>query len=172
MANRRGKGGSSDRFPLLGLENHCRWWLQPWNQKATASWQESYDKPRQGVEKQRHYFANKGPYSQGYGLPSDHVRLWEQNHKKGRMPKNWFLRTVVLEKIPESPLDSKEIKPVSLKGNQPWILFSRTDAEAPVFWLSDANRKLWSKKKEEEEEIPAHPMNASAGVHSYELAVR
>ena len=50
MANRRGKGGSSDRFPLLGLENHCRWWLQPWNQKMIASWQESYDKPRHGVE--------------------------------------------------------------------------------------------------------------------------
>ena len=29
MANRRGKGGSSDRFPLLGLKNHCRWWMQP-----------------------------------------------------------------------------------------------------------------------------------------------
>ena len=79
----------------------------------------------------------------------------------------------MLEKTPESPLDSKEIKPVSLKGKQPWILFARTDAEAPVLWLPDTNRKLWSqKKKEEVEEIPAHPMNASVGVHSYELAVR
>ena len=42
---------------------------------------------------------------------------------------------------PESPLDSKQIKPVNLKGNQLWILFGRTDAEAetPVFWSSDAN---------------------------------
>ena len=52
MANRRGKGGSSDRFPLLGLENHCRWWLQPWNQKMIASWQESDEKTRQCAEKQ------------------------------------------------------------------------------------------------------------------------
>ena len=54
-----------------------------------ASWQESYDKPRQGVEKQRHYSADKGLYSQGYGLPSGHVWLWELDGKEGRMPKNW-----------------------------------------------------------------------------------
>ena len=60
MANRRGKGGSSDWFPLLGLQTHCRWWLQPCNQKTIASWQESNDKSRQCVEKQRHYSANKG----------------------------------------------------------------------------------------------------------------
>ena len=58
------------------------------------------------------------------------------------MPKNRCLQTVVLEKTPESPLDSKEIKLVNLEGNQPQILFGRTDAEAeaPVFWSSDANR--------------------------------
>ena len=43
--------------------------------KTIASWQESYDKPRQCVEKQRHYSADKGPYSQGYGLPSGHIQL-------------------------------------------------------------------------------------------------
>ena len=46
MANTRGKGGSGDKSPLLGLQNHCRWWLHPWNQKTVASWQESSDKPR------------------------------------------------------------------------------------------------------------------------------
>ena len=45
----------------------------------------------------------------------------------------------MLKKIPESPLDSKEIKPVTFKGNQPWIFTARTDAEAPVFWSSKAN---------------------------------
>ena len=53
MANRRGRGGSSDRFPLLGLQNHRGRWLQPWNQKMFASWQESNDKCRWCVEKQR-----------------------------------------------------------------------------------------------------------------------
>ena len=94
------------------------------------------------VLKSRHYSADKGSHSQGYGLPSDHAQLWELDHKEGRMPKNSCVRTVVLEKTSESPLDSKEIKPVNLKGNQPWILAGRTDAEAetPVFWSPDAGK--------------------------------
>ena len=50
----------------------------------------------------------------------------------------------MLEKTPESPLDSKEIKSVNLKGNQSWILIRRIDAEAeaPVFWLSYENSWL------------------------------
>ena len=129
--------------------NHCRWWLQSWNQKMIASWQESYDKtklwPRQCVEK---HSADKGPYSQGYGLPTGHIQLWELDHKEGRVPKNWCLWTVALEKTPQSPLDSEEIKPVNLKGNQPWTLIGRTDAqdEAPVFchlmmWTADSLEK-------------------------------
>ena len=92
----------------------------------------------------------KGPYSQGYGLPSGHAQLWELDHKDGRAPKNWCLRTVVLEKTPESPLDRKEIKLVNLKGNHSWILIGRTDAEAetPVFWSFDANSQLIGKVPE------------------------
>ena len=99
------------------------------------------------VLKTRHCFADKSPYSQGSGLPSDHVRLWELDCKEGRMSKNWCLRTVVLEKTPESPLDSQEIKPVSFKGNQLWKLIGRTDAEveAPVFWSFDMNSWLIGK---------------------------
>ena len=141
MVKTRGKSGNSDRFPLFGLQNHCGWWLQPWNQKI-ASWQESDDQPRQCIEKQRHHSADKGPYSPGYGLPSGHVWLWGLDHnEESRTPKNWCLWTVVLENISESPLDSKEIKPFNFKGNQPWILIGRTDteAEASVFWLPDAN---------------------------------
>ena len=91
--------------------------------------------------------ADKYPYSQGYGLPSSHVWLWELDRKEGRMPKNRCLQTVVLEKTPESPVDSKEIKPVNLKGNQPWIFVGRTDAEAeaPVFWSSGVNSWLIGK---------------------------
>ena len=53
---------------------------------------------------------------------------------------------MVLEKTPESPVDSK-IKPVNLKGDQPRIFTGRTDAEAeaPVFWSSDVNRRLIGK---------------------------
>ena len=102
----------------------------------SASWKESYGKLRQCVEKQRHHSADKGPCSQGYGLPSSHTWRWELDHKKVWAPKTWWLQTVILEKSPESPLDSKDIKPVNHKGNQPWILIGRTDAEAKalVFW--------------------------------------
>ena len=51
--------------------------------------------------------------------------------------------TVVLEKTPERPLSSKEIKLVNLKGDQPSIFTGRTDIETePVFWSSDVNRRL------------------------------
>ena len=59
------------------------------------------------------------------------------------LPKNWCFQIVVLEKTLESPLDSKEIKPVNAKENQPWIFPGRTDAEAetPTLWPPDG--KSW-----------------------------
>ena len=77
MANRRGKSRNSDRFYFLGLQNHCRWWLQPRNQKTLALWKESHDSPRQCIKKQRHHFANKGPYRQSSGFSSSHVKICE-----------------------------------------------------------------------------------------------
>ena len=53
--------------------------------------------------------------------------------------------TVVLEKDLESPLDSKAIKPVNPKGNQPWILIGSTDAETPILWLPDSKNPLIGK---------------------------
>ena len=76
--------------------------------------------PRQGVEKQRHCSANRGPYSQGCGLPSGYVWLWEKDHNEGGAPTNWCLWTAVLEKTPENPLDGKKTRPENPKGNQPW----------------------------------------------------
>ena len=80
-------------------------------------WKESYDQARQYIKKQRHYFANKSPSSQGYDFSSGHVWMWELDYKESWAPKNWCFWTVVLEKIPESPLDNKEIQPVHPKGN-------------------------------------------------------
>ena len=87
----------------------------------------------------------KGPYRQGFGLSRGHICLWELDRKEGRVPKNWCLQTVVLEKTLESPLDIKEIKSVSFKGNQPWILTGRTDAEVPIFRSPDENSQLTGK---------------------------
>ena len=111
-----------------------------------ASWKESYDKRRQHIEKQGHYFANKGPYTQMDGFSSNHVWMWELDHKEGWVPKNWWLQTVVLEKTIESPLDSKEIEPVNLKGNLPWLFIGRTSAKALKLWPPDV--KSWLIGKE------------------------
>ena len=107
----------------------------------------SYDKPGQCIKKQRLHFANKGPDSQSYGFSSSHVQMWELNYREGWVPKNWCFQTVMLEKTLESPLDSKKVKPVNPKGNQPWIFIARTDAEveAPILWLPDVKSRLIGK---------------------------
>ena len=139
--------------------------LQPWNYKMLAPWKKSYDKPRQCIKKQRHKFSNKSQHSQSYGFSSSHVQMWELDHKEGWVLKNWCFRTVVPEKTLESPLDSKEIKPVNPKGNQPWIFIGRTDdeAETPIFWplMQRANSlektqmlgKIESKKRRGQQKI-------------------
>ena len=98
-------------------------------------WKESYDQPRQHIKKQRHYFANTGLSSQGYGFSSSHVWMWELVYKESWVPKNWYFWTVVLEKTLESPLDSKGSQPVNPKGNQSWIFIGKTDAEAETAML-------------------------------------
>ena len=143
MPNRWGNDGNSDKPYFLGLQNHCRWWLQPWNKKRLTAWKKSYDQPRAHVKKQRHYFANKDPSRQSYGFSSSRVWMWELDHKESWVLKNWCFWTVVLEKTLESPLDCIEIQPVHPKGNQSWIFIGRTDAkaEAPILWPPDV--KSW-----------------------------
>ena len=82
-------------------------------------WKKSYDQPREHIKKERHYFVSKGPSSQSYGFSSGHVWMWELDYKEGWVPKNGCFWSVVLEKTLESPLDSKEIRPVSLKEISP-----------------------------------------------------
>ena len=105
------------------------------------------DQPRQHIEKQRYYFANKSPSSQSYGVSRGHVWLWELGYKESWVLKNWCFWTVVLEKTLGSPLDCMEIKPVHPKGNQSWLFIGRTDAEAetPVLWPPDAKNWLTGK---------------------------
>ena len=107
-------------------------------------WKESYDQPRQHIIKQRLYFANKHPSSQGYGFSSSHVWMWVLDYKESWAPKNWCFWTVVLEKTLESPLDCKEIQPVHPRGNQPWF-FGRTVAEVPKLWPPDVKNWLIGK---------------------------
>ena len=106
-------------------------------------WKESYDQTRQHIKMQRHYFANKGPSSQGYGFSSSHVWMWDfdYNYEESWVPKNRCFSTVVLEKTLESPLDCKEIQPVHPKGDQSWV-FIGIEAETPILWPRDAKNWL------------------------------
>ena len=108
-----------------------------------APWKKSYDQPRQNIEKQRYYFADKGPSSQSYGFSRSHVWMWELNYKESWALKNWCFGTVVLKKTLESLLDCKEIQPVHPKGNQPWIFIGRTDAETETLILWPPDVKKW-----------------------------
>ena len=71
--------------------------------------------------------------------------MWELDYKESWALKNWCFRTVVLEKTLESPLDSKEIKPVSPKGNQPWIFIEKTDAKVPILWPPNVKSQFTGK---------------------------
>ena len=79
---------------------------------------------------------------------SSHVWMWELDHEEGWTLKNWCFQTVVLKKTLESPLDSKEIKCINPRGNQPWIFIGGTDAEAeaPMLWPSHAKNWLTGKR--------------------------
>ena len=101
-------------------------------------WKKCYEKPRQ-----RHHFADKGLISQSYCFSSSHEWIWELDHKEDWALKNWCFWTVMLDKTPESPLDSKKIKPVNPKGTQSWIFIGRTDAEAEVPILQPPDAKSW-----------------------------
>ena len=95
------------------------------------------------MKKQRHYFANKGPFSQGYSFSGSHLWMSVLDYKESWAPKNWCFWAVVLEETFESPLDCKEIQPVHPKGDQSWVFIGGTDAEAetPILWPPDV--KSW-----------------------------
>ena len=112
-----------------------------------CSLKKSYHKPSQNINKQRHYFAYKGPSSWSYGFPVVMYGCESWTIKKDWAPKNWCFWTVVLEKTLESPLDCKEIQPVHPKGDQSSIFIGRTDAEAEtlVLWPPHVELTHWKK---------------------------
>ena len=115
--------------------------------KDACSYKKSYDHDRQHIKKQRHSFVNTGPSTPSYLFSSSHVWMWELGYKESWVPKNWCFWTVVFEKTLKSPLDCKEIQPVNPEGNQSWMFFGRTDAEAeiPILWPPDAKNWLIGK---------------------------
>ena len=132
-----------------------------------ALWEKSYDQLTQCIKKQRHHFADQSPYSQSYDFSSSHAWMWELDHKEGWVLKNWWFQTVVLGKMLQSPLDSKEIKLVNPKGNQSWNIHCKdwrwsrsgsnlvTWCEQPSHWKSPWRWKDWGQKKRASEDETA-----------------
>ena len=135
-----GKNGNSDRLVFLrskiAVEGDCSHEIK----RHLLLGRKAMINLDNRLKKQAHYFADKDPSSQNYGFSSNHVWMWELDYREGWVMKNWCFWTVVLKKTLESPLDSKEIKQVNPKENQPWIFIGKTDAkaEAPTLWPPDA----------------------------------
>ena len=144
MENRCGNNGNSDKFILLGsritADGDCSHEIK----RSLLLWIKAMTSLDSILK------------SRGIPLPTKlcivkamifAVVMWELDHKEGWALKNWCFQTVVLEKTLESPLDSREIKPVNPKGNQPWIFTGMFDAEAeaPKLWLPDAKSQLIGK---------------------------
>ena len=112
-----------------------------------APWKKSYYQPRQHIKKQRHYFINKGLSSQGYGFSNSHVWMWKLDYKESWALENWCFWSVILEKILDSPLDSKEINLYILKNISPEYSLEGlilNEAETPILWPPDAmNWLIW-----------------------------
>ena len=156
MGHRWGNNGNSGRLFFLGSKITADGDCSHETKRHLLLGRISYDQRRQHIKKQRHYFANKGQSSQGYGFSSSHVWMWELDYKESWAPKNWCFWTVVLGKTLENPLDCKEIQSVHPKGNQSWSFIGRTNAEAetPILWPPHV--KNWVKGMIEDEMVGCH----------------
>ena len=116
MANRWGKVETVSDIIFLDskitVDSDCSHEIKRW----LLLRRKSSDKSRQHIKKRRHHFTQKVHIIKKVHFSTSHVRMWELNHKG---LKNWCFQIVMLEKTLESPLDSKEIKPVNPKGNYP-----------------------------------------------------
>ena len=127
-------------FHFLLLQNHWRQWLQPWNYKMLVPWKKSYDEL--SILKSRDIILpTKVCIVKAMIFPVVMYGCKSWSIKKAECRRVDDFWAMVLEKTLESPLDSKEIKPVNPKGNQPWIFIGRTVAEAPILW--PPNAKSW-----------------------------
>ena len=147
MANKSEKSGSNDKFYFLGLQNHCGWWLQPWNLRHLLLGREVMINLNNMIKRRDIILLTKIHTVKAKVFFSGHVRIWELDHKQGRALKNCCFQVVVLEKTPQCPMDCKEIKLVIPKGNEPWVFIGRTDAEAEALelWLPDMKNRLTGK---------------------------
>ena len=140
MANRWGKSRNSDT--LFSWAPKSLWTVTAAMKlkKTLAPWKKSCDKPRQHIKKQRHHFADKGPYSQSYGFFSNHVQMWKLDCKEVWVLKNWCFWTAVLKRRQWHPTPvlspGKSHGRRSLAGCSPWSCEESDTAERLYFHFS------------------------------------
>ena len=122
--------------------------------KDAYSLKNSYDQPRQHIKKQRHYFTNKGLYSQNFGFPVVMYGCESWTIKKAECQRIDAFEVWYWIRLLRVPLDCKGIQPVHPKGNQSWIFIGRTDAKAeiPILWLPDRKNRLIGKDPDVEKD--------------------
>ena len=152
------KAWSSDTFCFLGLQNHCRQWLQPWNKQALVPLKESYDKSRQHIKKHRHHIANKGQSSQNYVFFSSHVWMWKLNYKKFEHCsicafELWCWRKLL--KVPWTAKRSNQsiLKEINLEYSlEGWFLKLNLQHFGHLIWRTDSYEKTLMLRKTEGKE--------------------
>ena len=113
-----------------GLQKQCRWWCSHEIKRCLILGRKAMTNLDNILKSRDITLPTKVCYSQSYGFSSNHIQMWQLDHKEDWVLKNWCFQTVVLEKTLGSLLESEEIKLVNPKGNQPWLFIGRTDAEA------------------------------------------
>ena len=142
MANRWGNSVNSDRFYFLGLQNHCGQWLQH-EIKGHLLLERKAKTNLDSLLKNRDItLLTKVCIVKAIVFPAVTYTCENWSVKKAELQHFW---TAVLEKTLESPLSTKEIRPVKPKENEPWIFIGRTNAEAPILWPPDAKGWLIGK---------------------------
>ena len=139
-----GNNGNSDRLYFLGVQNHCRWWLQPWNYTMLVPCKKSYDKPRQHIKKQRLYLLSKVHILKAMTFP---VVMYGCDSWTIKKAKCWIIDAFEVSswrRLLRAPWTARRS---NQSGNQSWIFVGRTDAESdtPTLWLHDA--ESWPIKK-------------------------
>ena len=140
MANRKGKSGSSDRFYLLGLQNHCRQWLKHGIKRCLLLGRKAMTNLDSILKSRDISLLTKVPIIKAMVFPvvTYGCDSWTtKNAECWRIAafKFWCWRRLFRS------LGVQEIKSVNPKGNQPWIFIGRADAEAPIVCPPD--EKIW-----------------------------
>ena len=141
MANRWGNNGNSERLPIFELQNHCRWWLQPWNWKMFAPCKKSYDQPRQHTKSRNITLPTKVRLVKAMVFP---VVMYGCEGWTVKKAEHWIIDVFELwRRLLRVPWTARRSNQSVLKEIKPGISIGRTDveAEAPILWPPDAN--IW-----------------------------